>query len=557
MPDLVGRWGRLSGGADGRLHAAASQEQLVSWDAHGRALEEVRTGVVERLRARRAEIEEVIFARVQSGVSGPAGSEDAGYVEGLRAAVAAVVDYGLTGIERAGESLEPIPSAAVAQAQRAARAGVGLDTVLRRYVAGYVALEDFVMQEADREDFVDQRTVLRGVLETSASLLDHLIPSITNAYTQEVQRIGGSPPGGNGVRVPDRRTASSDCVGPAAGGNGAVASHGQAAKLQRVRILQAMVEVVAMRGFAGTTVRLVTLRAGVSSRTFYECFDGLEDCFIAVLDSALEDSRALIAEAFEREDRWQDGVRAALASLLVFFDSEPLLTQVWFVEAMAAGSWALEQRERIVALLRSMIVERWSAPGDEQPEPLAVKGVMASVLGLIHTHLITKEPGPLIELLGPLMGLVTAPYLDMGGVQREIERGARLAREIQAGGPRSAMARATDRDSGLGAAQGATQGAALPTLLGNPRARRARECLLFLVEHPDSSNCEIAVGIGVTHQSQISKLLSCLVEERLVVKRSEGVGRRNAWRLTPRGGEVARALLEPLEPRLASRVSRI
>jgi hypothetical protein len=97
-------------------------------------------------------------------------------------------------------------------------------------------------------------------------------------------------------------------------------------------------------------------------------------------------------------------------------------------------------------------------------------------------------------------------------------------------------------EAGPGLAVGS--GEALPAILGNPNARRARECLLFLADHPDSSNREIAIGIGVTHQSQISKLLSCLLRESLVAKRSEGVGRRNEWRLTRHGEAMSRALPE-------------
>jgi hypothetical protein len=86
----------------------------------------------------------------------------------------------------------------------------------------------------------------------------------------------------------------------------------------------------------------------------------------------------------------------------------------------------------------------------------------------------------------------------------------------------------------------------LPAMLGNPSARRARECLLFLADQGgrglSPSNREIATGIGVTHQPQISRLLSQLVAENLVSKRSQGAGKRNAWRLSSHGEEVLRML---------------
>jgi AcrR family transcriptional regulator len=306
--------------------------------------------------------------------------------------------------------------------------------------------------------------------------------------------------------------------------------------MQRARILHAMAEIVAEHGYARTKVKQVTSRAGVSTGTFYEYFGSLEDCFTTLLDLGSERAKELITEAFEREDRWQDGARGALASLLVLLDSEPLLARIWFVDALAAGSWALERHAQNLALLRSTIAERlWPTPREEPPGPLIVAGIMASVLGLIHAHLLTKEPKPLIDLLGPLMGLVTAPSLDTRGFAREIEKGAQLAREIAAGDPRWAPpAQAPVLNLGYGGIH--------PAISHN--ARRARECLLFIAKHPDSSNREIATGIGIAHKSQISTLLSYLARENLATKRSEGIGKRYAWQLTALGDEVARALSE-------------
>jgi len=513
------------------------------------AVAEARARVVARLRAWRLETDAAIFARVRDLAPGAAGLEDAEYMAGLRTAVAAALEYVLEGIER-GENegsppipatpatpptpaipssppTPPIPAATLAQARRAARAGVSLETVLRRYVAGLAILEGFVVQAAEQEeqDLVPATHVLRDVLAKMAALVDRLITAVSHAYGDEIERAG-HPPAPTPARASPRRAA-----GP-----------------RRDRIIEAMVELAAERGFAGVSVRLLTARAGVSTRTFYEEFDGLRECFEAVLDLALERAGGLIMQAYAREERWQDGVLGALASLLAFFDSEPALTRVWFVQALAAGSWALERREQIAGALRSMIVEHWALRGEEPPDPVAATGVMASVLGLIHTHLVTEQPEPLIELLGPLMGLVTSLYLDKEDVAREVQRGAQLAREIQAGADaRWSTARAAKNED-----EQRPPTPAIPATLANPNARRARECLLLLAaqdrqrdQDSGPSNREIATAIGIADQSRISRLLSYLATEDLVTKHSAGAGKRNAWQLTPRGEQVARALQQP------------
>lgn len=117
---------------------------MMSRDASSRAesLEKVRAGVVDRLRTQQLEIKAAIFARVRA-VEGPVGIEDAEYQVGQGLTVAAVVDYSLTCIEQGEEWSEPIPSAAIAQARRAARNGVGLDTIVLRYFAAHRVLGEF------------------------------------------------------------------------------------------------------------------------------------------------------------------------------------------------------------------------------------------------------------------------------------------------------------------------------------------------------------------------------------------------------------------------------
>lgn len=306
---------------------------------------------------------------------------------------------------------------------------------------------------------------------------------------------------------------------------------------RRDRILHAMAEVVAERGFAGASVRLVTGRAGVSSRTFYECFTGMEDCFVAILDQGMALMAEVMVQAFARERFWLDGLLGAEAAVLQCLDNEPQMARVLLVEALGAGVWALEHRERNVRALRELIIEQWrDAPPQGDSPPLAASSVMASILGIVQDHLVRREPAPLISLLGPLMGVITGPYLDADGVAREVRRGEQLARRIMAGESTWAPAPAATQD--------VRQGAVLPAMLANPSARRARECLLFLSGHPGSSNREIATGIGVAHQSQISRLLAYFTNEGFVVKRSEGAGKRNTSQLTPRGEEIARTLAQ-------------
>ena len=295
--------------------------------------------------------------------------------------------------------------------------------------------------------------------------------------------------------------------------------------LQRDRILQAMVAVIGERGYADASLELVVAQAGVSHRTFYKCFESRDACFEELLDLASARALDLIACAFAREAVWRDGVRSALAALLVFLDSEPLLARVWLVDSLGAGSWALERRERKLAAMRELALASWPAAEAQSASALSVDGAIASVLGVIQTHIVTCRLRPLTTLLGPLTGLVVAQWLPPRLVAREVEIGEQLAQTSRVVRPDTMRANMV-----------------IPAVLGNPTAHRARRCVLFLADCPQASNREIAAAIGVAHDSQISKLLACLLTEGLITKRSAGVGKRNWWQLTPRGEETSLAL---------------
>jgi PucR C-terminal helix-turn-helix domain/GGDEF-like domain len=150
--------------------------------------------VVTRLRLRHSAIEEVIFARIRDPASfGSVGSEDAEYLAGLRATVAAVVDYVLTGIEQGEAWSGPIPSVAVAQARRAARCGVSLNTLVLRYIAGHRLLGEFVKDEADRAGYSSHGHALHQLRRAQESLLERLTAAITSEHQRERERMERSP----------------------------------------------------------------------------------------------------------------------------------------------------------------------------------------------------------------------------------------------------------------------------------------------------------------------------------------------------------------------------
>jgi hypothetical protein len=161
------------------------------------AFRQARMEVSRRLRARHSEIEQTVLSRVHA--VDPDTAVDAGYADGVRAAVSAALAYGLLALERGEEHTPPVPAALLGQARVAARSGISLDTVVRRYFAGYTLLGDFLVGEAE-EGGILSSVFLQRLLRVQAVVFDHVIAAVTAEYGRETQ-ILNSPEQRRAVRV--------------------------------------------------------------------------------------------------------------------------------------------------------------------------------------------------------------------------------------------------------------------------------------------------------------------------------------------------------------------
>jgi len=149
---------------------------------------QARAELSRRLEGRREEIERAVMTRVYA-VADP-GDLDPIYAEGLKAAVSAAVDYGLGAVGTGEERSPPPPPILLAQARLAARAGVSLDTVLRRYFAGHALLGDYLIEEAEGGRLL-RGAALQRLMRTQAALFDRLLEAVSEEHVRERnERLG-------------------------------------------------------------------------------------------------------------------------------------------------------------------------------------------------------------------------------------------------------------------------------------------------------------------------------------------------------------------------------
>ncbi len=299
----------------------------------------------------------------------------------------------------------------------------------------------------------------------------------------------------------------------------------QVLAIQKGRMVAATVEAVEEFGYTRLTVAAVVTRARVSRKTFYDVFADSEDCFLAAFELALSRARLLASQAYEHESGWRNGIRAALASLLVFMEEEPGLAMLCIVEAPAAGDRVLERRAEVLGELAEIIDRgRAFSNANHQPPAVTAEGVVGGILSVVHARALADGTASLTKLHGALMSMIVLPYLGARAAGSELRRAPLRVRSVKRSRP---SVRPTDPLEGL-----------------NMRLTyRTVRVLVVIAKYPGASNREIAEGSGVNDQGQISKLMTRLARLNLVENRGEGQekGAANAWYLTARGAQVERA----------------
>jgi PucR-like helix-turn-helix protein len=136
-----------------------------------------------RLQTRRPELEQAILTRVYN-IEDPTEVGEQSYIDGLRRAVSAALDYGFAAIEDGrNRRAPPVPAELLAQARLAARTGVSVDTVLRRYCSGNTLFSDLLIEEAEHADL--PRAELKRLLRAQASSFDRLLAIVSEEYSRE------------------------------------------------------------------------------------------------------------------------------------------------------------------------------------------------------------------------------------------------------------------------------------------------------------------------------------------------------------------------------------
>ncbi len=230
--------------------------------------------------------------------------------------------------------------------------------------------------------------------ERSATLLR---PSRGNA--EAMLPVGGRAPGtlSLGSRAIERRGL------PRGEGN---VSRSFVVHNQRERILDALANLSAVKGFAATTIPEIVQEAAVSVQAFYEHFSGKEDVFLVTYELGHRKALAIAERAYESQEEWPEAVRAAIAVLLEFLASEPAYAHLAIIDALTASPKAAAVAHEATNAYAGMLQPGLqSSVGDAHPGAITVEATAGALLELCFVYVAgerTRELPTLIEFAGEI-----------------------------------------------------------------------------------------------------------------------------------------------------------
>lgn len=190
---------------------------------------------------------------------------------------------------------------------------------------------------------------------------------------------------------------------------------------QRGRIFAGLAAALAYHGYEDTKIADIIELAGLSRATFYEHFSSKDACFTGAYDDGVERLVVAVEAAVGGGGVWTSRLSAGLRTGLEFLAADPQLTQLLFVEALAAARPARLEYERSLLRLAEALGPAGAGPaqGDVLPEEttrLLAGGLASHISGRV----LAGEAEGLPEDHDLLLGYLLAPLRTaaMGAVER-------------------------------------------------------------------------------------------------------------------------------------------
>jgi AcrR family transcriptional regulator len=186
---------------------------------------------------------------------------------------------------------------------------------------------------------------------------------------------------------------------------------------QRTRLMDAMAELTAEKGYAAVTIAEIVARGSVAKRTFYEYFEDKEACFKAAGQHLMASVVQAITIPHDPDQNLFRRAESSIRGLVQILAARPAYTRAFVVEFWAAGANLVEARlendrtiaQLLVAFSREVAAHQPDAESVSEAHALAViEAIGGYIYRIVFTEGAEKLPDHTETLAELTIGLLMA-----------------------------------------------------------------------------------------------------------------------------------------------------
>lgn len=181
---------------------------------------------------------------------------------------------------------------------------------------------------------------------------------------------------------------------------------------QRERILDALANLTAAKGYAALTVEGIAAEAAISLQAFYEHFPGKDEALLVAYEIGHGKGLALVERAFDSQEDWRLGVRAGIAELFDYLASEPSFAHLALVEVQAAGARVTERAMKGVTSYAQMLIPGFDeTPLERRPPEVTAEAIAGGIVELCLHHALQRRMHELPLMVPRATYFALAPFI--------------------------------------------------------------------------------------------------------------------------------------------------
>lgn len=160
---------------------------------------------------------------------------------------------------------------------------------------------------------------------------------------------------------------------------------------QRERILDALANLAAAKGYGTCTIPEIVQEAAVSVQAFYEHFSGKEEAFLVAYELGHRKALAIVERAYESQEDWPSAVLAGIEALCAFLASEPAYAHLALIDALTASAKSAAVAHDGMRSYMGMLEPGLEHLNGDRPASVAVEATTGALLELCFVYVAAER----------------------------------------------------------------------------------------------------------------------------------------------------------------------